>query len=124
MFFHVFKLYYKDGAYKQDNPPLTASVILGVSSFFLIVALVMVVDFLFVSHEKVVIGNQKPFFITMGMVFVGFNYLLFKKRFKNIYKRYRHSSYDHWKYRLVAFLYLCLAFFSAPIASLAIDNLK
>lgn len=124
IFFHVFKLYYKDGAYRRDNPPLTASVILGMSSFVLVVALLMAMDYLFVSHEKMVIGNQKPLFITVGMVFVGFNYLLFRRRFKNIYNKYRYSSYDNWKYRLVAFLYIVLAFFSAPLAALTIDYLK
>ncbi len=37
VFYHIFKRYYKDGKYKNDIPSLTASVIVGVSSYFYII---------------------------------------------------------------------------------------
>lgn len=122
IFFHIFKLYYKDGKYTNDIPWLTASVIVGVSTSFYLLSLVVLCYFFFIGRD-VPLLNKYPILIC-GFVFSVANYLWFtyKKRYLKIYDQYRTSNKNNNVTAVLSWTYIILGFALVPVVTLIIRN--
>lgn len=122
IFFHIFKCYYKDGNYKNDIPWLTALVLVSVSVLFFFVAIgLSVSELIGFNFLKMM---DRHLFILLGFVFVLINYAWFKvgDRYMNIFKKYRHSSYDTKKNAILSWIFVIGGFLSAPIVILLLNR--
>lgn len=94
IFFHVFKVYYKDGNYKNDVPWFTATVLISASLWtYFTSAMVIFVNLLGSDFSNVV---SKNVFIGLAFVFVIVNTVYFKRgaRYIHIFRKHRHSAND------------------------------
>lgn len=119
IFFHVFKLYYKDGKYTKDIPWLTATGIVSVPTGFLISTLYWIFYYFFIDKEVPKLDNT---FTMLGCSFMFINYLWFthQKRYLKIYEEYRTSDKNNKVTALLSWIYIILGFASVPIVALVI----
>jgi Ca2+/Na+ antiporter len=122
IFFHIFKRYYKDGKFTNDIPWLTASVIVGISSSFYLLSLVVLSYFFFIDHNVPPL-NKYPILIC-GFAFAVVNYLWFtyKKRYLKIYEEYRTSNKNNKVTAVLSWIYIIVGFASVPIVALIIHQ--
>lgn len=123
IFFHIYKRYYKDGQYSNDIPWLTVSVILGVSSFFYLLSLAVLIYSIFCDCEIQSL-NKNPIII-LGFVLVGVNYLWFfnNRHYLKIYEKYRISENNNKFSELLSWLFVIMGFVSVPLVALIIKSL-
>jgi len=122
IFFHIFKRYYKNGTFKNDIPWLTASVILGVSSSFYVISLLILSYYVFIDNDVPTL-NKYPIIIC-GFVFVVINYLWFtyKKRYLKIHEEYQISNKSNKITEVLSWIYIIVGFASVPIVALIIHH--
>ena len=120
IFFHVFKRYYMDGKFTNDIPWLTTSVIVGVSSSFYVISLIVLYFFFFIDHDLPQL-NKYPILIC-GFAFAVANYLWFthQKRYLKIYEEYLTSDKNNKITAALSWIYIILGFASVPIVALII----
>lgn len=120
IFFHIFKRYYKNGEFRNDIPWLTASVIIGVSSSFYVLSLVVLTYYVFIDNNVPTLN--KTHIIICGFVFAAINYLWFtyKKRYLKIYEEYRTSNKNNRVTEVLSWIYIIMGFASVPIVALII----
>jgi hypothetical protein len=123
IFFHVFNRYYKDGNYKNDIPWLTASVIIGVSTYFHLFSLFVLGYYFFTGHS-LTLASKYPNIIC-AFVFVSLNCycFIYQNRYLKIYTKFRKSDKNKKIIALLSWMYIFLGFFSVPIAALINSNL-
>jgi hypothetical protein len=122
IFFHIFKRYYKNGSFTNDIPWLTASVIVGLSSFFYVLGLLVLAYFFFIDHNVPKL-KKYPLLIS-GFAFAITNYLWFtyKKRYLKIHAEYRTSNKNNKVTEVLAWIYVIVGFATVPIVALVIVN--
>ncbi len=120
IFFHVFKKYYKNGNYKNDIPWLTASCVIGLSTFFYVANIIFVLYY-FISEIKPV---PNKLLIVFAFAFVIINYLWFtnQKKYLKIYDALINSNLDNKPLEVLSWIYIIIGFASVPIGALVVNS--
>lgn len=115
IFFHVFKVYYRDGDFRNDVPWATASALVSVSVLFYFVSIGLVISHVTGIHFMKTMNRH--LFVTLGFLFTVLNCAWFKvgDRFLVIFRNFRHSEKDTWKIAILSWLIVIGGLLSVPV---------